>query len=85
MTSSRPILITGAAGFIGFHLCHRLLAEGWQVVGLDSMTEYYDVPLKQARLGRLTGFPKCPSEHVDTPDRQAISAPLGPCRLEGDA
>ncbi|TIW50220.1 MAG: NAD-dependent epimerase/dehydratase family protein, partial [Mesorhizobium sp.] len=47
MTSTRPILITGAAGFIGFHLCQRLLADGRQVVGLDSMNEYYDINLKR--------------------------------------
>lgn len=43
MTSSRPVLITGAAGFIGFHFSQRLLAEGRRVIGLDSMNEYYDV------------------------------------------
>ncbi|RVD54837.1 NAD-dependent epimerase [Mesorhizobium sp. M2D.F.Ca.ET.185.01.1.1] len=74
MTSSRPILITGAAGFIGFHLCHRLLADGWQVVGLDSMNEYYDVALKQARLDRLTAFTNFRFEHVDLADRDGISA-----------
>ncbi|TGU43471.1 NAD(P)-dependent oxidoreductase, partial [bacterium M00.F.Ca.ET.152.01.1.1] len=36
MTSNRPVLVTGAAGFIGFHLCRRLLCDGWQVVGSDS-------------------------------------------------
>jgi len=46
VTSSRPVLITGTAGFIGFHLSQRLLAEGRQVIGLDSMNEYYDVFLK---------------------------------------
>jgi UDP-glucuronate 4-epimerase len=42
-------LITGSAGFIGFHLANRLLAEGWTVTGLDAMTDYYDVSLKQDR------------------------------------
>ncbi|MDG4892124.1 NAD-dependent epimerase [Mesorhizobium sp. WSM4976] len=74
MTSSGPILITGAAGFIGFHLCHRLLAEGRQVVGLDSMNEYYDVALKQARLDRLKAFANFRFEHVDLADRDDISA-----------
>jgi UDP-glucuronate 4-epimerase len=67
-------LITGAAGFIGFHLCRRLLAEGRQVVGLDSMDEYYDVALKQARLERLKGFANFRFEHVDLADRDGISA-----------
>ncbi|TPM34336.1 NAD-dependent epimerase [Mesorhizobium sp. B2-3-5] len=74
MTSSRPVLITGAAGFIGFHLSQRLLAEGRQVVGLDSMNEYYDVTLKQARLDRLQAFPNFRFEHVDLTERDRISA-----------
>jgi UDP-glucuronate 4-epimerase len=47
------VLITGAAGFIGFHLARRMLAEGWQVTGLDGMTAYYDPKLKEARLSIL--------------------------------
>ena len=74
MTSSRPVLITGAAGFIGFHLCQRLLAEGREVIGLDSMNEYYDVTLKQARLERLKAFANFRFEHVDLTDGDRISA-----------
>ena len=48
------ILVTGAAGFIGSHTAHKLLARGYEVVGLDNLNEYYDVSLKQARLERLT-------------------------------
>jgi UDP-glucuronate 4-epimerase len=48
------ILVTGVAGFIGFHTAQRLLARGSEVVGLDNLNEYYDVTLKQARLARLT-------------------------------
>jgi UDP-glucuronate 4-epimerase len=48
------ILVTGAAGFIGFHLCRRLLADGHQVTGVDGMTAYYDPALKDARLAQLT-------------------------------
>ena len=45
--SNETILVTGAAGFIGFHISHRLLDEGWRVVGLDCMSDYYDVSLKE--------------------------------------
>jgi UDP-glucuronate 4-epimerase len=53
----RTALVTGAAGFIGFHTCRALLAQGWRVTGLDAMTAYYDPALKEARLGHLTGHP----------------------------
>jgi len=49
------ILVTGAAGFIGSHLSHRLLDAGDQVVGLDNLNDYYDVGLKEARLARVQG------------------------------
>jgi UDP-glucuronate 4-epimerase len=46
-------LVTGSAGFIGYHLCKHLLAEGFDVVGFDAMTDYYDVRLKERRLANL--------------------------------
>ena len=46
-------LVTGASGFIGFFTAQRLLNEGYRVVGLDCMSDYYDVTLKQARLAQL--------------------------------
>src|SRR5690606_27996864 len=49
----RRILVTGAAGFIGFHVAGRLLDAGVQVLGIDNLNDYYDVSLKQARLDRL--------------------------------
>ena len=57
------ILVTGAAGFIGFHLSRKLLERGHQVDGYDGMTAYYDVRLKQARLAILQGFP-CFRAHI---------------------
>ncbi|MFN7223328.1 MAG: NAD-dependent epimerase/dehydratase family protein [Paracoccaceae bacterium] len=56
MTSK--VLITGAAGFIGFHLARRLLGDGWQVTGFDGMTPYYDPALKKARLDILHSHPR---------------------------
>jgi len=50
---SSPILVTGSAGFIGYHLCQRLLSDGFDVIGLDAMTDYYDVSLKERRLALL--------------------------------
>ena len=50
---ARRALVTGSAGFIGFHLCRRLLDDGWQVTGLDGMTAYYDVTLKERRHAML--------------------------------
>ncbi|AGI74054.1 UDP-glucoronate5'-epimerase LspL [Octadecabacter arcticus 238] len=47
------VLVTGSAGFIGYHLCKHLLAEGFDVIGLDAMTDYYDVRLKERRLANL--------------------------------
>jgi UDP-glucuronate 4-epimerase len=49
LSKSSPILVTGSAGFIGFHLSKRLLKEGYQVVGVDSMNDYYEVSLKEDR------------------------------------
>ncbi|MCU0801950.1 MAG: NAD-dependent epimerase/dehydratase family protein [Rhodobacteraceae bacterium] len=51
----RTALVTGAAGFIGFHTCRALLKAGWRVTGLDAMTSYYDPALKEARLAQLQG------------------------------
>ena len=45
------VLVTGAAGFIGYHLCRRLYESGHDIVGIDSMNAYYDVALKEMRLG----------------------------------
>jgi UDP-glucuronate 4-epimerase len=66
------VLVTGAAGFIGFHLCQRLLARGDTVVGLDSLNDYYDVALKEARLAILEGSPTFSFVKADLADRAAM-------------
>ena len=65
-------LVTGAAGFIGFHACKRLLQAGHEVVGLDNMNDYYDVNLKQARLDLLQS-PLFSFHKIDLADREGIA------------
>lgn len=72
--SGMPILITGAAGFIGYALTERLLADGADVVGIDNLTPYYDVSLKEARLGRLRRHQRFRFERIDLANRKASAA-----------
>ena len=66
------ILVTGAAGFIGYHTSERLLARGDTVVGLDNVNDYYDPTLKEARLARLQGRPGFTFVKMDLGDRAGI-------------
>ncbi|MCA2984734.1 NAD-dependent epimerase [Gemmatimonas sp.] len=66
------ILVTGAAGFIGYHTSERLLARGDTVVGLDNVNDYYDPTLKAARLARLQGQPGFTFMKLDLGDRAGI-------------
>jgi UDP-glucuronate 4-epimerase len=68
------ILVTGAAGFIGYHLSERLLERGDSVVGLDNLSDYYDVSLKQARLDRLKERRGFEFARADLADKAAIAA-----------
>lgn len=67
------VLVTGAAGFIGFHLSQRLLARGDEVVGLDNLNDYYDVFLKKDRLVQLEEKPNFSFHKLDLADRQGIA------------
>ena len=68
------ILVTGAAGFIGYHVAAALLARGDVVVGLDNLNDYYDVSLKQARLAQLQPHLNFEFQQIDLVDRQALAA-----------
>lgn len=68
-----PVLVTGAAGFIGFHLAERLLRAGRSVVGLDNMSAYYDVELKRGRLKALREHPDLTFAEVDLADADALN------------
>ena len=68
------ILITGAAGFIGFHLAQRLLARGDTVYGIDNLNDYYDPSLKLARLALLQAHPNFRFAKIDITDGEAIKS-----------
>jgi len=72
--SEQAILVTGAAGFIGFHVARRLLAEGRDVVGLDNLNAFYDPALKRSRLDLLRRETRFEFVQADLSDRPAISA-----------
>jgi len=67
------VLVTGAAGFIGYFTCERLLARGDEVVGIDNLNDYYDVSLKEARLARLQRKPSFKFEKIDIAERQRLT------------
>jgi len=69
---ARRFLVTGTAGFIGYHLAEKLLARGDSVVGVDNVNDYYDVRLKEARLARLARHAGHRFERVDLADRAAL-------------
>jgi UDP-glucuronate 4-epimerase len=68
------VLVTGAAGFIGMHVCRALLAQGDNVLGIDNLNDYYDPALKHARLAQLQGKPGFAFERLDIADTAAMQA-----------
>lgn len=73
MSKSSSILVTGSAGFIGFHLSRRLLSEGYQVVGVDSINDYYDPALKKIRNSILKDFNNYSFYQVDLSNNEALN------------
>lgn len=70
------ILVTGTAGFIGFHAAHRLLKDGHDVVGIDNLNDYYDTNLKRERLAHLMKFPNFTFHKVEIAEKSALSEAL---------
>jgi len=71
------VLVTGAAGFIGYHICKVLCARGDEIVGIDNLNDYYDVNLKQARLRQLAALTNFQFFKIDIADRVAIDELFG--------
>lgn len=69
----KRILVTGAAGFIGYHLCKSLLDDGFNVLGIDNVNDYYDPNLKQARLDQLNPFNNFKFDKIDIADRESLT------------
>ena len=77
------VLVTGAAGFIGYHVTRALLDRGEQVIGVDNLNDYYDVRLKRARLKQLSGRNGFNFQEVDIADQTALAASVADARIDG--
>src|SRR5260370_23767541 len=76
------ILITGCAGFIGFHLARRLTEQDAQVVGIDNLNAYYDVSLKEARLAQIRNRPNFRFLPIDLADNRELAQLFGSERFD---
>ena len=72
MTTTPLTLVTGVAGFIGFHVTKRLIARGDKVIGIDNLNDYYDVRLKEARLAQLKSVNGFQFVKLDLANRQGM-------------
>src|SRR4051794_36761009 len=79
----KTLLVTGAAGFVGYHLSRRLLERGDRVIGLDNLNDYYSVQLKRDRLAQLQGRPGFSFAAADLADAAALDAVFAGQRFDG--
>ena len=82
MASVSPVLVTGAAGFIGYHVARRLLEQGRAAVGIDNINSYYDPSLKHARLAQLEKLSGFSFVRLDLADRDGMAALFAKHRFE---
>jgi len=78
----KRVLVTGTAGFIGFHLAKRLLDDGYDVVGIDNLNAYYDVGLKEARLDELAPYPGFLFLKMELSDKKSLDDLFGQHRFD---
>ena len=78
--SNEKILVTGSAGFIGFHLSKSLLEDGYEVLGIDNLNDYYDPKLKHARLDRLNSYNNFKFDKIDIVNREALTKTFTDCK-----
>lgn len=71
---TQKILITGGAGFIGFHLSNLLLNKGYQVIGIDNLNDYYDIKIKEGRLAILQAKENYTFYKIDTKDKENVDS-----------
>ena len=72
--SSQNILVTGAAGFIGYHFSKSLLDDGYEVLGIDNINDYYDPRLKEARLAKLECFKNFTFKKADIAEKEELTS-----------
>jgi len=77
------VIVTGCAGFIGMHTCLRLLARGDNVIGIDNLSDYYDVGLKEARLRRLYDYANFSFHKLDLTDQAGVAAVFASNDIQG--